>query len=152
MIYPLLFGIGLAILSSLLVVQVVKKTTELQNPVDSQQLKLINTETKFKTIFDQAAIGIALVTPTDGRFLQVNKKLCDILGYKESELLNLSFQNITLPNHPNGVRADVKYFNNGSVKEYRVQKNICTKRGTQSGVILWKHLCGMIMVNQPTTL
>ena len=129
LIYPLLFGIGLAILSSLLVVQVVKKTTELQNLVDSQQLKLINTETKFKTIFDQAAIGIALVTPTDGRFLQVNKKLCDILGYKESELLNLSFQNITLPNHPNGVRADVKYFNNGSVKEYRVQKKYLHKEG-----------------------
>lgn len=129
LIYPLLFGIALAILSSLLVVEVVKKTNELQNLVNSQKSKLINTETKFKTIFDQAAIGIALVTPAEGRFLQVNKKLCDILGYKESELLNLSFQNIALLNHQNIQRDDINSLSNGISKEHRVQKKYLHKDG-----------------------
>nr|WP_068890480.1 PAS domain S-box protein [Pedobacter panaciterrae] len=127
LVYPLFFGIGLVILSSLLVVQVVEKTTELQNLVNSQKTELINTETKFKTIFDQAAIGIALVSPIDGRFLQVNRKLCAILGYKESELLDLNLQNITFPDIE--LKDSIKRLNNGTINEYRVQKTYLHKDG-----------------------
>jgi len=128
-LYPLLFGLSLAILSSLLVVQVVKKTTELQNLVSSQQSELISTETKFKTIFDQAAIGIALITPTEGRFLKVNKKLCNILGYEESELLDLSFQDITVPNLNGRKEKNIRALDNGVIKEYKVQKKYQHKEG-----------------------
>ncbi|ATP55881.1 hypothetical protein CPT03_05085 [Pedobacter ginsengisoli] len=128
-LYPLLFGLSLAILSSLLVAQVVKKTTELQNLVSSQQSELISTETKFKTIFDQAAIGIALITPTEGRFLKVNKKLCSILGYEESELLDLSFQDITVPNPQSRKEKNTRALGNGIIKEYKVQKKYQHKEG-----------------------
>ncbi|NRF40784.1 PAS domain S-box protein [Pedobacter foliorum] len=128
-VYPLLFALCLAALSSLLVVQVVKKTTKLQTQVYSQKSELINTETKFKTIFDQAAIGIALITPAEGRFLQVNKKLCEIMGYKESELLELGFQNITFPNQLNGTVNNINSLREGKIKEYRVQKKYVHKEG-----------------------
>jgi diguanylate cyclase (GGDEF)-like protein/PAS domain S-box-containing protein len=53
--------------------------------------------------FDHAPIGIALVA-TDGRWLRVNRALCDLLGYSEAELLTTTFQDIT---HPDDLEADL---------------------------------------------
>jgi diguanylate cyclase (GGDEF)-like protein/PAS domain S-box-containing protein len=51
-------------------------------------------EEHFRTAFDYAAIGMALVSPK-GRWLRVNRTLCDIVGYSESDLLQSEFQAIT---------------------------------------------------------
>ena len=48
---------------------------------------LRNSENRFDALFDQAAVGVVLSAP-EGRWLRVNQKLCDILGYEESELVN----------------------------------------------------------------
>ena len=48
----------------------------------------------YRTIFDQAAIGIAHIG-LDGRFMRVNQKLCDTLGYPSEELLARVFIDIT---------------------------------------------------------
>ncbi len=55
---------------------------------------LQESEEHFRTAFDHAAIGMALVSP-EGYWLRVNPSLCDILGYTEEELLNSDFQAIT---------------------------------------------------------
>jgi diguanylate cyclase (GGDEF)-like protein/PAS domain S-box-containing protein len=57
---------------------------------------LAASETQFRATFNQAAIGIAHNTP-DGRFLRVNQKLCDMLGYTREELLALTIGDITHP-------------------------------------------------------
>ena len=41
-------------------------------------------------------MGVSLVGP-DGRFLHVNHKLCDILGYTPEELANMTFNDVTYP-------------------------------------------------------
>jgi diguanylate cyclase (GGDEF)-like protein/PAS domain S-box-containing protein len=48
---------------------------------------------RFRSAFDYAAIGMALVS-TEGRWLQVNRSLCQILGYNEKELLLTDFLSI----------------------------------------------------------
>ncbi len=53
-------------------------------------------ETRFRSAFDNAPIGMALISP-EGRWLQVNRSLCDIVGYNELSLLALNFQVITHP-------------------------------------------------------
>src|SRR6266540_7511094 len=55
---------------------------------------LQESEAHFRTAFDYAAIGMALVSP-EGRWLRVNRSLCDLLGFREEELLEFDFQEIT---------------------------------------------------------
>lgn len=55
---------------------------------------LQESEEHFRTAFDYAAIGMALVSPA-GRWLRVNRSLCEIVGYGEAELLESDFQAIT---------------------------------------------------------
>ncbi|WP_347985916.1 EAL domain-containing protein [Methylomonas sp. AM2-LC] len=53
--------------------------------------RLRESEERFHSAFEQAAIGMALVS-IDGRFLQVNSSICEILGYTHEELLNTLLQ------------------------------------------------------------
>ena len=59
-----------------------------------QELK--NSEERYRTIFNQAFVGIAKVS-LQGQFLQVNQQLCNILGYTEEELYTKGFMDITVP-------------------------------------------------------
>ena len=55
---------------------------------------LRESEGQLLTTFDQAAVGLARVVPY-GRYLRVNKKLCQIVSYSREELLERIFQDIT---------------------------------------------------------
>ena len=58
--------------------------------------RLRESQERFRSAFEYAAIGKALVSP-EGKFIKVNPALCEILGYEESELLQKSFQELTYP-------------------------------------------------------
>ncbi len=53
-------------------------------------------EERFRATFEQAAVGMAHLTP-DGRWVRVNHKLCQILGYEAEDLVGRSFQELTHP-------------------------------------------------------
>lgn len=60
---------------------------------------------RFRATFDQAAVGIAHVAP-DGRWLRVNRRLCEIVGYSSEEMLRGNFQDMT---HPEDLAADLAH-------------------------------------------
>jgi diguanylate cyclase (GGDEF)-like protein/PAS domain S-box-containing protein len=53
-------------------------------------------EMQSRATFEQAAIGIAHTTP-DERFLRVNDKLCEVLGYTREELLGMTIFDLSHP-------------------------------------------------------
>src|SRR5260370_1243463 len=53
-------------------------------------------EQVFHATFDRAVIGIAHVSP-EGRWLRVNQRLCNLLGYDRAELAARTWQEITHP-------------------------------------------------------
>ena len=59
-------------------------------------------EALYKVTFDQAAVGISH-HDLQGRFLRVNRKYCEIVGYSEAELRSMRFQDVL---HPEDVPSD----------------------------------------------
>ncbi|HEX2180737.1 MAG TPA: PAS domain S-box protein, partial [Rubrobacteraceae bacterium] len=52
---------------------------------------LKESEERFRATFEQAAVGVGQAA-SDGRWLRVNDKLCEIAGYEREELLGKTFQ------------------------------------------------------------
>lgn len=93
------------------------------------------TEPVFQSAFEHAAIGMALVSP-EGRWLSVNRSICEIVGYSEAELLARTFQEIT---HPADLDLDLAYLGQllaGEISSYRLDKRYFHK----SGRTIWIHL------------
>jgi len=57
---------------------------------------------QYRAIFEGAATGIALVTQ-DGHWQMINRRLCEILGRSQDELLRMSFRDVT---HPEDLEVD----------------------------------------------
>src|SRR5919112_2217000 len=89
---------------------------------------LRESEQRFRGSFERAATGMALVG-TDGRFLRVNRSLCEILGYTERELLGKTFQEIT---HPDDLEVDLEHLRRllvRVVRTYQTEKRYLHKDG-----------------------
>jgi PAS domain S-box-containing protein len=67
---------------------------------------LRETEKRFRKIFEEAAIGMALVD-MEGNLLDSNPALSEMLGYHKEELYLKSFKDFT---HPDDIAASVKVF------------------------------------------
>ncbi|MGB0757373.1 MAG: PAS domain S-box protein [Patescibacteria group bacterium] len=96
------------------------------------QKKYLESEQRFQGAFETAAIGMALVAP-DGAWLEVNKSLCDMVGYSKDELMNKTFQDIT---HPDDLDADLEYVKqmlDDKIQTYQMEKRYFHK----SGRIVW---------------
>jgi PAS domain S-box-containing protein len=105
-------------------------TEERQAAIDLQE-----SEDRFRATFEQAAVGIAHVG-TDGRFLRVNQKLCEMVGYTREELLARKFQEIT---HPADLEADVENVRRmlaGEIQAYSMEKRYIRKDGTDARIAL----------------
>ncbi len=101
----------------------------------TNQAAIKESEERFRKAFEEAHIGMALVLP-DGRWLKVNKALCDMLGYTESEMLAIDFQTIT---HPDDLDADLenlKLMLEGTKQTSEKEKRYLTKDGS----IIWAAL------------
>ncbi|HEX4886535.1 MAG TPA: PAS domain S-box protein, partial [Luteibaculaceae bacterium] len=75
----------------------------------------------FRNNFDNAAMGMALVGP-EGQWIQVNQRLCNIVGYTQDELRHLTFQDIT---HPEDLASDLallKKLVQGKIQNYQLYK------------------------------
>ncbi len=91
---------------------------------------LRESEQRFRATFEQAAVGIAHVS-LDGKWLRVNQKLCDIVGYTREELLERSFRDIT---HPDDLDADLDYISqmlSGKIQTYSIEKRYIRKDGSE---------------------
>ena len=73
----------------------------------------VNEDDRFRNAFDFAAIGMALVS-SEGRWLQVNRALCKILGYSEREMLLTDFITIIHPDDVNVAVDAIKRLRKGS--------------------------------------
>ncbi|MFB2892503.1 PAS domain S-box protein [Aerosakkonemataceae cyanobacterium BLCC-F50] len=96
---------------------------------------LKESEARFRNAFDYAAIGMAIVG-LEGEWLKVNRSICEIVGYSESELLNTTFQAIT---HPDDLEKDVNLMQQllaGEIRYYHLEKRYIHKLGYTVWILL----------------
>ena len=86
-------------------------------------------------IFNNSLIGIALCS-TDGQFIKINNRFCDLLGYSEEELLKLTFEDITHPDDiERNVNEDIELINSDK-ENFQIEKRYIKKTGEIVSVIL----------------
>ena len=94
---------------------------------------LRSSENRYHTLFDQSAVGVALLETKTGRYREINKKYCDLVGYTKKELLNLSFGEITFPaDIQENVNNNILLLS-GKIKQFSIEKRYIRK----DGKIIW---------------
>lgn len=129
-------GFVFATIFGLLIVSLLKMPKELQLLVHNQATKLLNSEIKYKSIFDQAAVGIAYIDSCSGNFLEINKQYCNLLGYTEQEMKDRNFQSVTYPEDLKEDLMNLEKLKEGEIREYSMEKRHLTKTNT----IIWTKL------------
>jgi PAS domain S-box-containing protein len=97
---------------------------------------LRTSENQFRTFFEQAAVGVALIETKTGRYIDINKKYCDFLGFSKEEMCNSSFLQVT---HPADVQENVDkntLLIEGKIAEFSIEKRYIRKDGS----IVWGNL------------
>lgn len=121
------------------VVAISKIIRDITSRIERETL-LRNSEERFRTILENAPIGMAIVL-LDGRFEQVNQELCEIVGYSKDELQGLTFQQITFPGDLDSDLESMNRLLEGSTSSYSMEKRYVRKGGGQ----IWVQLTGSLV-------
>jgi PAS domain S-box-containing protein len=90
----------------------------------------------FRAIFEQTAVGVALVVSKTGAFVRINQRYAEILGYTIAEVEQLTLQEIT---HPEDFQPDLDNMQrllSGEIREFSVEHRCYRKDGS----IVWVNL------------
>jgi PAS domain S-box-containing protein len=105
-------------------------TGTLQDISERKQFEdvLRRSEQHFRAFFERSMLGMAETSPEKG-WIEVNDRLCEMLGYSRDELVRMSWAEIT---HPDDMAADVAQFNRvlaGEIDEYTLDKRFIHRDG-----------------------
>ncbi len=96
---------------------------------------LRTSEALFRSAFDHAAFGVALVN-AQGEYLRVNRAFCDIVGRQPEELLGLSYEAISHPEDIPQDRENLRRLVAGEIEFYHLEKRYLHKDGHTVWVLL----------------
>jgi PAS domain S-box-containing protein len=121
--------------------QVVGVSTIASDITERKQVETIlhESEERFRATFEQAAVGIAHIG-LDGRFLRVNQKLCELLGYTQADLMRLTFQEITAPGWLDAVLENIRKVLAKELTTYTMEQRYVRKDST----LVWANLTGSL--------
>ena len=97
--------------------------------------RLRESEQLYSNLVELAAIGISHVD-LNGRFVHVNRRLCDMLGYTRDELLALSVQQVSHPEDQLATERDRLRLMAGEIDSFKAEKRYLRKDGSP----IWVHL------------
>jgi PAS domain S-box-containing protein len=131
-LFVVLSGAALLVrVSNPLIVELEARSSKLEESVAALSVS----EERFRKTFELAGAGIAQVA-LDGRFEDVNPRLCEITGYTPEEFKALAFQEIS---HPDDLDADLEYARQvlaGEIDRYTMDKRYFRKDTS----VIWVNL------------
>lgn len=108
-------------------------TTALEKKVARE--KLLQSEEQFRNAFDYAPTGMVLLD-INGNITKVNAAVCQMLGYREDELLNKHFLDVTDSKQKAESEINYEKLISGEVKSVQVEKQYIHKECRLVDVIL----------------
>ena len=97
---------------------------------------LLRSEERFRTMFTQAPIGMALIDSLTGQIYEANSKNAQIAGRTTEEMCRLDWMSIT---HPDDVQADLDNMarlNAGAIAGFQMEKRCVRSDGTVAWINL----------------
>ncbi|OVE81526.1 hypothetical protein BVY04_03040 [bacterium M21] len=102
----------------------------------SKEQHLARSEAQFRAVFEQAAVGVAIIDSQTGSFIRINQRYCDIIGYSRKESLQLKFQELTYPADLQEDLDNMDKLKEGVVNEFTMEKRYLHKNGSLGWVKL----------------
>ena len=102
---------------------------ELQETREQLKNKLRVSEEQYRSYFETAMVGLVITSPEKG-WVEMNNRICTILGYSKDELMEMTWVELT---HPDDLEIDVAHFERlmaGEIPEYSIKKRFIHKNGT----------------------
>ena len=132
-VYHLTSYIGLVIMLVIIANIFEKKKNRIFNELQQKQTQLQNSETRFRTMFEKAPLGIGLTNSITGVISEMNPRYEEIVGRNESELKQSNWMSIT---HPDDVQEDLDnmaLMNAGEIQGFKIEKRYIKPDGS----IIW---------------
>jgi len=108
--------------------------------LSSMETMLFESENRFRSTFDSATTGMALVD-LSGNLFRVNRALCRMLAYEEHELVGQSITSLTCPDDLAEDLVESKRLFEGEINHYQLEKRYLRS----DGQIVWGHLNASIV-------
>lgn len=96
---------------------------------DRSLLELQRSEERFRAVFNQAAVGVALTSAHDERFERVNQRYCDIVGYSAPELQARSVRSLVSPEDWPAYQEQLQQLQTGQVGALRLEQRLVQPSG-----------------------
>ncbi len=107
-----------------------------RRPLDDDASAYVHGEEQLRTIFEQAAVGVASVELENGQFLQLNQKCLDLLDYESSEINQHSLVDLTHSDDVDSLRSEFVKLRAGETSDFGLDVRLIKK----SGKPIWVHL------------
>jgi diguanylate cyclase (GGDEF)-like protein/PAS domain S-box-containing protein len=91
---------------------------------------LRESEGRFRALVEQAAVGVAEIDTVTGRFLTVNRRLCEMVGRTEGEMLTLTYRQITHQEDQRLQEEEAALLLAGKIGYYSLEKRYLRKDGS----------------------
>lgn len=102
-------------------------------------------EARFRVVFEQAPLGVALLDSRSGRIIEANQRYADLLGQPVETLFGLDLMAVTHPDDEALSRNQLQRLNRGEIPGYRITKRYLRPDGT----VVWASVtCARVQVER----
>ena len=97
---------------------------------------LQESEQRFRAIFEQAAVGVAVIDTPTGHYLSVNQRMCEINRRTREEMLELTFMDVTYPDDLQDDLNQMEDLKAGRIASFNMEK----RNMAPDGALTWINL------------